>query len=145
MLLRDKKQPGLSLLVSYGGAKTFRSAFILRGNYQSRAIGRVGSMTLTEARVQTQADRESATKGIDPRQPKQKELKLFGEVVDEFITTLCKVPPPNVAADRAHGEAPLRRMAEQTDGLDHRYEADALLESIKAEGHPYKARVTHAG
>jgi integrase len=141
----DTKQPGLALFVSYGGTKTFRSTFTLNGKFQTRLLGRFGEITLTEARDLAKADREAADKGIDPRQakPKPRELKLYGDVVDEFITHYAK---------------PRQRTWSQTERILKRncaawlkrpmdaitkQEALTLLRSFVAEGHPYKASLTH--
>src|SRR5438874_2687040 len=39
----DGAQRGLSLLVSAGGTKTFRSMFCLNGNWLTRSVGKVGA------------------------------------------------------------------------------------------------------
>src|SRR5437870_5673895 len=71
-----KGQLGLSVLVSAGGTKTFRSTFYLHGERFDRKLGRVGEMDLTEARELTREDRKQAAQGIDPRQ-QQNDGKTF--------------------------------------------------------------------
>src|SRR6516164_6852299 len=53
-----KGQLGLSVLLSAGGTKTFRSTFRLHGQRIDRKLGRVGEMDLVEARRLTQEDRK---------------------------------------------------------------------------------------
>jgi integrase len=60
-------QRGLSVLVSDKGTRTYRSTFNLGTVWISRKLGRVGELTLDEARTLTQQDRRIATFGIDPR------------------------------------------------------------------------------
>jgi len=142
VLLWDRKQSGLSLLVSYGGTKTFRSAFIIHGKYQSRAIGRLGEISLSEARAQTRTDREDARSGVDPRRPRPRELRLFGEVVGEFIEHHAK------ARQRTWRQTERVLRVNCAEWLDRpmatitRQDAQTLLRGFIADGHPYKATMT---
>ena len=78
----DEGQRGLSLLVSPGGTKTFRSTYKLHGEWLTRSIGRFGEMVpnadpdrenvnISEARNIVANDRALAAKGIDPKEPGQ--------------------------------------------------------------------------
>jgi hypothetical protein len=141
----DKLQPGLALFVSYGGTKTFRSTFIVHGKYQTRLLGRVGDITLTEARAMTKADRELAEMGIDPRQPKEPtptEPKLYGEVVDEFIAIYAKVRQRTWVQTERVLKVNTAAWLNRTMSSITKHEATALLEKFNAEGHPYKASTT---
>jgi hypothetical protein len=137
-------QLGLSLLVSAGGTKTYRSTFRLHDQNISRKLGRAGEITLAEARELTRADRAQAAKGIDPREAKRKDLTLFSEIVTEFVTHYCK---------------PRQRTWDQTERILTRncaawlskpiaaiskQDARTLLRGFIAEGHNYKARITLA-
>jgi hypothetical protein len=51
----DHGQRGLSVLMSSGGAKTYRATFMLNDKAVSDKIGRVGEMGLSEARDLTRA------------------------------------------------------------------------------------------
>src|SRR5690242_17038962 len=70
----DEGQRGLSLLVSAGGTKTFRSTYKLHGEWVTRSIGRFGEMepdadpdkenvNIGEARRIVANDRAMAKKG----------------------------------------------------------------------------------
>src|SRR5215831_13613035 len=65
----DHAQRGLSILVSPNGAKSYRSTYYFPNSSKphSRHLGRVGEMTLAEAREQCGTDRRNAAKGIDPK------------------------------------------------------------------------------
>ena len=139
----DKLQPGLALFVSYGGTKTFRSTFTLNGRYQTRALGRVGDITLTEARAQTKANREAASKGFDPRQPKPKELKLYGDVVDEFITHYAKPRQRSWSQTERMLKRNCAAWLKRPMATITKQDVLTLLRSFVTEGHPYKASLTH--
>ena len=139
-----KGQLGLSLLVSAGGTKTFRSTFYLHGERVDRKLGRVGEMDLGEARRLTQEDRKQAAAGVDPRQPKKAASTLYEDVVDQFIEHYAK---------------PRQRTWDQTERvLKHscksflkkpinsitKQDVRELLRGFIADGHPYKAAVTRA-
>jgi integrase len=65
----DPVSRGLCVLVSPAGARSYRSTFYFPGSSAalSRHLGRVGEMSLDEAREQNRQDRANARKGIDPR------------------------------------------------------------------------------
>jgi hypothetical protein len=104
---QDKKEDrGLSVLVSAGGTKTFRSTYKLNGKFITRTLGRFGEMggdadptgrnvNLAEAHRRAKEDRELAAKGIDPQLHEQgqqsDEGKLTYEtVVNQFIDHYAK-------------------------------------------------------
>jgi Arm DNA-binding domain len=60
---------GLSVLVSPSGVKSFRATFYFNGSSKPhfKSLGRVGEMSLAEARELTRKARGDARKGIDPR------------------------------------------------------------------------------
>jgi integrase len=137
----DKGQLGLSVLVSAGGTKTYRSTFYLHGTRYDRKLGRVGEMELGTARELTREDRKQAARGVDPRQPQHAEI-TFAQVVDNFIEHYAK---------------PRQRTWQQTAGILRnncrsllprqfaqitKQELRALLRGFIADGYPYKAKVT---
>ena len=148
----DRGQLGLSVLVSAGGTKTFRSTFYLHGTRYDRKLGRVGEMELAQARDLTGEDRKQAAQGIDPRRASQADTdsqqandnKTLAHVVEQFLTHYAK--PRQRTWDQTErilksGCAPLlkRPIAEIT-----KQELRTLLRGFIAEGHPHKARVTRA-
>jgi integrase len=154
----DKGQAGLSVLVSSGGTKTFRASFYLKGGGGRRcdlALGRVGEMTLEQARALTRGHREKAEKqGIDPRKKahrpveqqggQQAERGSFRYVVDEFIELHCKPRQRTWIQTKAiltNNCAPLmgKRFADIT-----KQDLKELLHGFIREGHHYKAKVCHA-
>ncbi|HJQ60181.1 MAG TPA: integrase family protein [Vineibacter sp.] len=94
-----KGQLGLSVLVSSGGTKTYRSHWRINGIPGARKLGRIGELTLTDARKMTAADRGMATKeepedpGLLAKRRKQQahdaavraKTDTFEAVVDHFI------------------------------------------------------------
>jgi hypothetical protein len=152
----DKVQHGLSLLVSAGGTKTFRSTYKLNGKWVTRTLGRFGEVVkekegeedanISWARERVREDRRLAKQGIDPKAPDGTEpapQKLtYGAIVDRFIEHYAK---------------PRHRTWDQTERVLKNYCADwlkkpftsitkkdayALLDGFRANGHPYKAAVT---
>jgi integrase len=137
---------GLSVLVSAGGTKTFRSTFYLNGERVDRRLGRVGQLDLAEARRLALEDRGKADKGIDPRPHKQDAAaaKGYEYVVDQFIEHYAK--PRQRTWDQTarilkHNCKPF--LKKEIDQIT-KQEVRALLRSFIAEGHPYKAAVTYA-
>jgi integrase len=138
----DSNTRGLSLLVSYGGTKTYRSTFYLHGRPASRKLGRFGEIDLNEARKRTRTDRQSAFDGIDPRQAKKVDLTVYGDIVDQFIEHCAK---------------PRQRTWDQTERILKRncavwlkkpmasitkHDVRALLRGFIADGHGHKAAIT---
>jgi hypothetical protein len=85
--------PGLSLLISAGGTKTFRSTYKFNGTWITRKLGRFvekkvadaepdrDKVTLGEARQLVENDRALASNGKDPQQPDQGGNKQTYEAV----------------------------------------------------------------
>ncbi|MBV9751731.1 MAG: integrase arm-type DNA-binding domain-containing protein [Hyphomicrobiales bacterium] len=138
----DTLQPGLALFVSYGGTKTFRSTFVINGKFQTRALGRYGDISLTEAREQARADREDAVRGIDPRRPKPRELKLFGDVVAEFIEHYAKARQRTWRQTERVLRVNCAAWLDRPMATITRQDAQTLLRGFIADGHPYKASMT---
>ena len=139
-----KGQLGLSLLVSAGGTKTFRSTFYLDGKRIDRKLGRVGELDLTEARRLTQEDRGKAAEGIDPRKPvRDRNTILYEDVVEQFIERYAK------ARQRTWDQTQrVLKNCEPLLGMPidkiSKQDVRAMLEGFIDKGHPYKAAVSHA-
>ncbi|MBN1451647.1 MAG: integrase family protein, partial [Anaerolineales bacterium] len=86
-------QRGLSLLISKGGAKTYRSTYVLHGKAISRKLGRIDELTLAEARDIVRQDRRMAKQGKDPKAAVRKtdDPKLYKEAVTDFVDQVCKI------------------------------------------------------
>jgi integrase len=137
----SKGQLGLSLLVSAGGTKTFRSTFYLHGQRIDRKLGRFGEMDLEKARDLVRADRKQAAEGTDPRRPSKG--TTFEDVVEQFIEHYAK--PRQRSWDQTKRVLKnctplLRKPMDKITKQDVR----ELLRGYIAEGHPYKASVTRA-
>jgi integrase len=143
-------QLGLSVLVS-ARTKTFRSLFYLHGKATYRALGRVGELSLEDARQMTAEDRGKAKKGIDPRpkmQPKPAHEPegpaTYKQIVERFIAEYAK---------------PRQRTWDQTERILTNYctvlhdrpfaeitkeDIRKLLRGFIADGKSYKANITKA-
>ena len=65
----DKGYPGLSLRVSYGGAKAYDYFFRLHGRLRRITLGRHPSMSLADARAAWREARTHVGHGEDPTEP----------------------------------------------------------------------------
>jgi integrase len=139
-----KGQLGLSVLLSPGGTKTYRSTFYLFGKPISRKLGRVGELGLEEARRLTREDRASAAKGIDPRTPRQEGGPItYAQAVERFIAEYSR--PRHRTWDQT--QAVLLRcgpLLKRPMNAITKHELRALLRAIVVEGRPAKATVTQA-
>jgi hypothetical protein len=154
-LVWDKGAPGLSMLVSGGGTKTFRSTYKVGGKWITRKLGRFkDELDLGRARRLAKEDREHAAAGEDPRKldeaATRQELetkikaaaKTYEWVVDKFIEQYAK---------------PRQRTWYQTEQVLKSYcavwrdrpiseitktDARELLRGFVAQEKPYKAAVT---
>ena len=137
----SKGQLGLSVLMSAGGTKTFRSTFYLHRQRIDRKLGRVGEMDLAKARDLVRDDRKKAAAGEDPRKPSKG--TTFADVVDKFIEHYAK--PRQRTWDQTESvlkncKPLLRKPMDKITKQDVR----ELLRDYIAEGHPYKASITRA-
>ena len=95
---------GLSILVSPSGVRSFRSTFYFIGSPKahSRHLGRVGEMTLEEARELCREDRGKARKGIDPRTDDAIKSDSFKACVDDYIKRVQIGEKHAIKATEAH-------------------------------------------
>jgi site-specific recombinase XerD len=161
----DKGQKGLSLLVSSGSTKTFRSQFKLHGKWETRSLGRFDEMkpnddsenvNVATAREMTRNDRALALKGTDPRekaQPDDPSSETYGAVVDQFIEQYAKRRQRTWAQteralkgsrdEQKHGRGIAKWLRRRIADITKR-EAYALLEGMVADGRGAKAQITLA-
>jgi integrase len=78
---------GLGILVSPGGVRSYRSTFYFPGSPRahSRHLGRVGEMTLGEAREQCRLDRRLAREGKDPRADDPTTSDTYEAAVKDYV------------------------------------------------------------
>ena len=141
-----KGQLGLSLLVSAGGTKTFRSTFYLHGERIDRKLGRVGEMDLAKPAAHHGGSQPSRPRvSIRARtSPRSRSDQGYEDVVDQFIEHYAK--PRQRTWDQTervlkHNCRPLlKKPIDQITKKDVR----ELLRGFIADGHPYKAAVTYA-
>ncbi len=83
----DTGVKGLHVLVSPGGARTYRSLWYFPGSPKphSRSLGRVGVTTLHKAKQLCLADQKAAEEGKDPRRDDHLRSDAFEPVVNEYI------------------------------------------------------------
>jgi len=152
----DTVQKGLSLLISAGGTKTFRSQFCLNGEWQSRTLGRFGEVVIEDgfeenaniawARERVRKDRALAKQGIDPReQQSQPGAKTTYEaVVDQFIEEFAKPRQRTWEQTQAVLKRNCKPWLKKQFASITKHDAKRLLMEFKAEGHEAKAKLTYA-
>jgi integrase len=94
---------GLGILVSPTGAKSYRSTYYFPGSPKphSRHLGRVGEITLEQAREQCRVDRGLAKAGKDPRSDDPSRSDSYQAVVDEYHQREQIGKKKNTSADEA--------------------------------------------
>jgi integrase len=94
---------GLHILISPMGAKSYRSMFYFPGSARgyTRHLGRVGEMSLDEARQLCRDDRRNARKGIDPRADSPLKSDSYKSAVDDYVDRVQIGEHHNVAAEKA--------------------------------------------
>jgi hypothetical protein len=144
---------GLGILVSMGGVRSYRSTFYFPGSPKShsRHLGRVGEMTLEEARELCRQDRGKARKGIDPRQDDPGKSDTYKACVDDYVERYQIAEQKNVNAEESR-----RTLLKDCEEWWNRpvatirnTEIQRLLEHVRDgdEDHkarPYQANLLHA-
>ena len=94
---------GLGILVSPIGAKSYRSVYYFPGSSKShsRHLGRVGEMTLEEARKLCREDRGTARSGNDPRADDPSKSASYQAAVDDYIKRVQIGQDKNSSAEQA--------------------------------------------
>lgn len=90
----DSLIPGLAVRVTERGVKTFVLITRLNGKQKWITLGRVGVLSLADARAEAGKGIVKAKAGEDPR-PRLVLASDFGSVVDDFIERWCKHRKPN--------------------------------------------------
>ena len=142
----DLGQPGLSLMISAGGAKTFRVQFKLHGQWLTHRLGRFPNLQINEARRLAEEYRAKAEKGIDPRviAPAPADRKSFAHVVDRFIEEHAKVNQRTWDQTERILKITCKQYLPRKIDEITKPELREFLKSFVQEGHPYKARLTDA-
>ena len=83
----DKGVKGLHVMVSPGGARTYRSLWYYPGSAKpyTRKLDRVGVITLEKARELCLADQKAAREGTNPKRDAPSRSDAFEAVVNEYI------------------------------------------------------------
>lgn len=81
----DRGYPGLSLRVSYGGAKAWVAFYRLHGKLRRLSLGRYPGMSLVEAREAWRAARLAVSKGESPTHRKPTTADTFAAVAEEWL------------------------------------------------------------
>jgi integrase len=146
----DTKQTGLSILLSKS-TRTYRATYIISADKEhpkagkaiTKKIGRVGEMSIQDARKTVETYRGIANDGVDPAKPKPRKL-TFGEVATEFINQYCK--PNQRTWDQTERLLNVNCAALWTHPIDTLTKAQIkkVCNDFASEGHPYKAANTHA-
>jgi integrase len=77
---------GLSILVSPAGARSYRSTYYFPNSAKphSRHLGRVGEMSIDDARKLCRQDRKDAANGIDPKGDRSTS-DAYADVVEDYV------------------------------------------------------------
>lgn len=96
----DDPASGLGIHVHKTGAKTYRVIYYsAAGTQRGMKLGRVGEMTLAEARQKAREIRGSAAKGLNPRKASLKESDAFEDCLNEYIEDYQIGKKGNVSAE----------------------------------------------
>jgi integrase len=146
----DEKQVGLSVLLSRS-TKTYRATFTIShqkehpeaGKAKTAKIGRVGIMSLDDARKMLISYQAKANEGDNPVKDKPAPT-TFGEVVAEYIENYAK--PNQRTWDQT--EHLLKDNCTELEGKKiavlQKADYKRICDRFAREGHPYKAANTHA-
>jgi integrase len=98
-----ESEKGLHVLVSPGGARTYRSLYYFPGSStpHGRKLGRVGVMTLQEAREACRQDQRKAWQGHDPRGDSLTSSAAFKSAVEDYVKRVLIGKKENVTAHEA--------------------------------------------
>jgi integrase len=151
VVIWDEKQIGLSVLLSgTTKTKTYRATYTIShknehleaGKVKTVKIGRVGEMTLDNARKMVVTYRGIANEGNNPVKDKPRPT-TFSEVVAEYVEDYCK---PNMRTwDQAERilTSNCAEFANKKIQVLTKPEFKRLCDRFAREGMPYKATVTH--
>ena len=94
--------PGLHILISKRGIKTYRSLYRYPdGKRHARKLGRVGVMTLAEAREACRQDQRKALQGHDPKADVPTSSVSFKSAVEDYVKHELIGNKENVSAHEA--------------------------------------------
>lgn len=147
---QDAVVPGLALVVTDTGAKTF--VFIGRfpgsRNPTRRKIGRYGALSLEDARTKARAWIELLQKGIDPkileresqRKEQRRRANTFGAAVEDFIKEKLSTERKGKEVERDIRREFLPLWAERPVTDITAIDVQEVVRAIKARGAPHQAR-----
>ncbi|MGB6346186.1 MAG: integrase family protein [Methyloceanibacter sp.] len=94
---------GLAILVSPTGTKSYRCVFYFPGSVKPnwKHLGRVGEMTLEEAREETRKARRMAKEGEDPKAADAAESDTFEAVLDAYTREKINSDDGSKSAERS--------------------------------------------
>jgi integrase len=140
----DTGMKGLHVMVSPGGARTYRSLWYYPGSAKpyTRKLGRVGVIALDKARELCLADQKAAREGSDPKRDEPTHSGSFVAVVNEYINREQIGRKQNATAEEAR-----RILLKDCATFKHRPiatirfgEIDRLLEHIRDGDAEHPAR-----
>jgi integrase len=99
----DKGAKGLHVMISPGGARTYRSLYYFPGSSKphGRKLGRVGVMTLEEAREACRQDQRKAWQGHDPKADSLTSSATFKSAVEDYVKRVLIGKKENITAHEA--------------------------------------------
>jgi integrase len=146
---------GLGVLVLPTGTRSFRCVYYYPGSGKphSMHLGRVGEMSLADARKRTQAARAKSREGFDPKAADVRQSDDFKSAVEDYVQRWQKGKRNNATADEVE-----RILLKACAAWHHRpvatirlQEIDNLLNTIRAgdkatglKAHGYLANKVHA-
>jgi integrase len=147
---RDEVEPGLVLLVSHGGAKTFYLYAKIEGRPERIRIARFPDLSIDAARQKARAIKGEIARGENPNQRKRqmKAEITFGEMFNEFMERYAKIEKKSWKYDErevpkfvAHWfprkassimKDEVRRLHDTIRTRSGLYQANRLLERVRA-------------
>jgi integrase len=146
----DTKQTGLSILCSRT-TRTYRATYTISykknhersGKIITTKIGRVGEMSLGDARKMVETYRGIANEGDDPVKPKPRKM-TFGELAEDFVRLYCKPNQRTWPQTERILRVNCTPLSKRPIDMLTKGEIKKLCNEFASAGHPYKATNTHA-
>lgn len=136
----DTHTPGLTMLTTPNGAKTFYTAKRMDGRYRRRRLGRFGEITIEQARRLAAKDVGKIADGQNPAEERRqaRDATTFGGLFDYYLTSHARVHKRGWKRDERTYEIHLKRWAGRR--LDSIKRADvAALHARIGKEHPIGA------
>jgi Arm DNA-binding domain/Phage integrase central domain len=139
--LSDAMVPGLQVRVTETGTKTFLLWLRLHPSNASAsalALGKVGQLSLADARAKARRWLELLKSGIDPREGRH--VDTFAKVMEDYLERHVKGQRKAVDVERDVRRELLTRWGSRPITKITRRDVIAMAEEIKDRGAPYQAR-----